>query len=346
MTRICLEATALASGAGARGTGRYIRAVLEANALLGNEVVQIAGSARSGRATEFLSLPHRTLHARRAGCAIYHAPTPSYAVSTRIVPNQVVSILDTIPLESPDYIRTGLKSRFFFKLAAQAPSILTLSHHAAARITELLGVDPDRITVASLPVSQAFRLEGQSGLPRERPYVAMIADLRYPDPHKRLDWIPMVASSLNSRGIDTVVAGHGTQDWRTDIPGLVGLGYVADEDWAATLRSALAFVNVSAFEGQGMAQLEAVSCGTPVVSPINSAIPEMVGDAGVLVEETSALRADHEVVADLVGAVESLCLDQGLGGGLREKCRTVVGKLPTIGSFASQIDLAYGRLTK
>jgi len=68
-------------------------------------------------------------------------------------------------------------------------------------------------------------------------------------------------------------------------PGVIGLGRIDDELWAAVLRGADAFVYASAYEGQGLPPLEAMACGTPVVAMDNTAIRELVGDAGVLVRE-------------------------------------------------------------
>ncbi len=70
-------------------------------------------------------------------------------------------------------------------------------------------------------------------------------------------------------------------------------GYV--DDLAATYRRATALVMTSRCEGFGLPTLEAMACGTPVVSFSNSSLREVVGDGGVLVED-----------GDIAGMVDAL----------------------------------------
>lgn len=63
-------------------------------------------------------------------------------------------------------------------------------------------------------------------------------------------------------------------------------GYVADEDLAALYSGALAFVYPSFYEGFGLPPLEAMQCGVPVITSNTSSLPEVVGDAGIMVSPT------------------------------------------------------------
>lgn len=85
-------------------------------------------------------------------------------------------------------------------------------------------------------------------------------------------------------------------------------GYVAEADLPAFYQLAQVFVFPSLSEGFGLPPLEAMACGTPVISSNSSSLPEVVGEAGLLVEPTDtvalhqALRrmlADGELRADL-----------------------------------------------
>jgi glycosyltransferase involved in cell wall biosynthesis len=70
-------------------------------------------------------------------------------------------------------------------------------------------------------------------------------------------------------------------------------GYVADEDLPALLSGALAFVLPSLYEGFGMPVLEAMACGAPVLASNTSSLPEIAGDAALLVDPTdTAALAD------------------------------------------------------
>jgi glycosyltransferase involved in cell wall biosynthesis len=78
-------------------------------------------------------------------------------------------------------------------------------------------------------------------------------------------------------------------------------GYVPDADLAALLSGALAFVYPSLYEGFGFPVLEAMACGTPVVCSNTSSVPEVAGDAALLVDplDTDALAsALHGVVTN------------------------------------------------
>jgi glycosyltransferase involved in cell wall biosynthesis len=65
---------------------------------------------------------------------------------------------------------------------------------------------------------------------------------------------------------------------------IIFTGYVADKDAPFLLSGATAFLFPSLYEGFGMPPLEAMACGTPVLSSNTSALPEVVGDAGILVD--------------------------------------------------------------
>jgi glycosyltransferase involved in cell wall biosynthesis len=87
------------------------------------------------------------------------------------------------------------------------------------------------------------------------------------------------------------------------------VGFVADEDMPALYSAATAFALPSLYEGFGLPPLEAMACGTPVVVSNTSSLPEVVGDAGLLVEPTDA--------AALAAALELLLLDEPLRADLR-----------------------------
>ena len=60
-------------------------------------------------------------------------------------------------------------------------------------------------------------------------------------------------------------------------------GYVADEDLAAIYSGAQMFVYPSLYEGFGLPPLEAMQCGVPVITSNTSSLPEVVGEAGIMV---------------------------------------------------------------
>jgi glycosyltransferase involved in cell wall biosynthesis len=78
-------------------------------------------------------------------------------------------------------------------------------------------------------------------------------------------------------------------------------GFIADADLPALYQMATAFVYPSLYEGFGLPALEAMACGTPVIASNRSALPEVVGTAGLLVDpydEAALTTAIAQVVAD------------------------------------------------
>ena len=88
-------------------------------------------------------------------------------------------------------------------------------------------------------------------------------------------------------------------------------GFVEDEDKPAFFNLASAFVYPSVYEGFGFPTLEALACGAPVIASNSSSLPEVVGDAGVLIDPH---RPD-----EIFRALESVLLDRKLRTTLRER---------------------------
>jgi glycosyltransferase involved in cell wall biosynthesis len=61
-------------------------------------------------------------------------------------------------------------------------------------------------------------------------------------------------------------------------------GYVPDEDLSPIYTEAMAFVFPSFYEGFGLPPLEAMTCGTPVIASSRSSLPEVIGNAGIMIE--------------------------------------------------------------
>lgn len=72
--------------------------------------------------------------------------------------------------------------------------------------------------------------------------------------------------------------------WTAGVEGIHLTGYIDDVDKGALYAGALALVFPSLYEGFGFPALEAMSCGTPVIASNTSSLPELVGDAGLLVD--------------------------------------------------------------
>lgn len=82
-------------------------------------------------------------------------------------------------------------------------------------------------------------------------------------------------------------------------------GYIADEDLPAVISGAKAMLYVSLYEGFGFPVLEAMKCGTPVIASNVSSIPEVAGDAAILVNPLD--------VNEITGAMSSIYQDKRVG---------------------------------
>ncbi len=87
--------------------------------------------------------------------------------------------------------------------------------------------------------------------------------------------------------------------WTKGVEGVILTGYVDDADISALYSGALAFVFPSLYEGFGFPVLEAMRCGTPVITSTTSSLPEVAGDAALLVDPHN-VEAITEAIARLV----------------------------------------------
>jgi glycosyltransferase involved in cell wall biosynthesis len=98
------------------------------------------------------------------------------------------------------------------------------------------------------------------------------------NPMKDLHLVLVGASGWNSERIFKEAENSGEIAKR-----IILTGYVADEDLAPLYSGALAFLFPSLYEGFGLPPLEAMKCGTPVITSNNSSLPEVVGDAAITI---------------------------------------------------------------
>ncbi|HHH42026.1 MAG TPA: glycosyltransferase family 1 protein, partial [Chloroflexi bacterium] len=197
--------------------------------------------------------------------------------------------------------------------ARRATIILADSEATRADLIRHYGTDPDRIVVAypgldptlapARDPQRIARTLARYGI--RRPYLLYLGTLQ---PRKNLVRLVEAFARLQSRldpddrGLSLVLAGR--RGWlydglfrRVRTLGLEGRvlfpGYVDDADKAALLSGALAFVFPSLYEGFGFPVLEAQVCGTPVVCSDRSSLPEVAGDAALLVDpmDVEALAA-------------------------------------------------------
>ena len=193
--------------------------------------------------------------------------------------------------------------RAFENRLRQATRIITVSEHARGEIVELLGVSEEKVTVTyegagsqykPLSISWEKQVEFQAkynlperfllyvGTIEPRKNLERLIEAYYvykrEEPNSELKLVLAGGKGWLYEGICTRVQElHLEQD-------IVFTGYVDGEDLPFLYNMAIAFVYPSLYEGFGLPPLEAMSCGTPVISSNTSSIPEVVGEAGILID--------------------------------------------------------------
>jgi glycosyltransferase involved in cell wall biosynthesis len=183
--------------------------------------------------------------------------------------------------------------------------VITSSHATRAELCALGIAPPERVFVAPLaadrrlfhPGADAERIEGarrRHGIP-PGPYILSVnnVDLRK-NLHLAVRAFARLARQERTDDLCFVLAGHaGTgsprlQEALDELGPLRGrvivAGFVEDEDLAPLYAGATAFVYPSRYEGFGLPPLEAMQCGTPVITSNAASLPEVVGDAAIMVD--------------------------------------------------------------
>lgn len=203
----------------------------------------------------------------------------------------------------------------------RAVHILADSENTRLDLVELLGVKPDRITVVYPGVEARFTPTQDDGaLDRVRRLYRLperfVLGLGTLQPRKNFEGLiqafgQLLASASGRKELaDLHLVIGGGQGWlseglgdcaaRHGLSGRVHFpGYVRDEDLPAFYSLASVFAFPSLYEGFGLPVLEAMACGTPVVAANNSSLPEVVGEAGLLVDAASTEQLAHALLTML-----------------------------------------------
>jgi len=164
-----------------------------------------------------------------------------------------------------------------------------------------LGVDSK--FVASDPTSTTEDLEQKYGI--KTPFILYVGERR---PHKNIENIIRAFHSFSSnsaRNYQLIISGKSYSDYNEPEKLVVKLGltdlvkfiYVADRDLPKMYQAADAFVTLSLYEGFGLPILEAMASGAPVVASSTTSLPEVVGNAGVLVDPLNVQGAASAIAA-------------------------------------------------
>jgi glycosyltransferase involved in cell wall biosynthesis len=217
----------------------------------------------------------------------------------------VVTIHDCIHLMFPQYLPNRLALGYarasIFAAARRATRVLTVSESSKRDILRFVDIKPEKIDVIYNAYDQRFTVEPREedvDRVRERyqlhdEFVLYAGNVK---PHKNLERLIEAFHLVRRRGLDhlrLVLIGDEISRYaalrravhRHQLhPYVRFLGYLPEETLGVMYRLAGVFVFPSLYEGFGLPPLEAMASGTPVVTSNVSSLPEVAGDAAVLVD--------------------------------------------------------------
>ena len=264
---------------------------------------------------------------RRERPDVFHAP--HYVLPAAVTCRSVVTIHDCIHLMFPQYLPNKMAYAYarasMWAAVKRSDRILTVSEASKRDILHFFNVAPEKIVVIYNAIDDHFWLtppEDEVARVRERyqldhQFILYVGNIK---PHKNLVRLIDAFGELRRTGFEELkllIIG----DEISKLPSLRRavhghklhkhvrfLGYVSDDTLRVLYRLASLFVFPSLYEGFGLPPLEAMASGTPVVTSNQSSLPEVMGDAAVLVDPYDVgaivdgmrrVLADSDLAADL-----------------------------------------------
>ena len=287
---------------------------------LGPNFRAVTETAPSYSLREQISLP---LDLRREHADLFHAP--HYVLPPLTPCRSVVTIHDCIHLRFPQYLPNRIGYAYarssLWAATHRANRVLTVSEASKRDILRYFRIPESRIDVIYNGIDERFKqppAAEEVERVRERyqlndPFVLYAGNIK---PHKNLERLIEAFDMFRRRGFEGVkllIIGDEISKYATlrravhrhKIHKHVRFfGFVPDETLAVLYRLATVFVFPSLYEGFGLPPLEAMASGTPVVTSNVSSLPEVVGDAAVLIDPY-----EPEAIAE---AIYRVFTDEGL----------------------------------
>jgi glycosyltransferase involved in cell wall biosynthesis len=242
---------------------------------------------------------------------IYHStltPFPQ-AVRENTRLRKFINLHDFIPLKHPEYYSGDVRPFMDGVLACLTPEnfAFCISEETRNDALNFSRIPPERVFVTPLaadekifhPVTDPQQIAAarvQCGIPDGPYFLALSAHDRHKNFVHLIHCFGALVESGELNDSNLVIVGpnrgrnhevlNSLAKYPRAKPRIIVAGYVPDDDLAAIYSGATAFLFPSLAEGFGLPPLEAMQCGTPVIASNTTSIPEVVGDAGILLPPT------------------------------------------------------------
>ncbi len=272
--------------------------------------------------------------AKALDCAeIYHNPSAGWIHSEHWKKkHNVITIHDAIPLRFPSFFPATAVS-FFSEHAKKAllnsDRIIVPSQHTKNDLTYFFKTDASKIKVIPYGIREVFqphhdlaqweRFKTQYQVP-DPPFILSI---RSEEPRKNLGQVIRCFAQLieksEFRHLKLVLYGGAGPyqnkdispfEWKRVQSNIVSLPYIPNDELPILYSKASAFIFLSLYEGFGCPPLEAMACGAPVICANNSSLPEVIGDAGILVDPRNIEEVNEQIIKLLADSDHSRLLSQ------------------------------------
>ncbi|ABR55980.1 MAG: hypothetical protein PWP15_87 [Methanothermococcus sp.] len=241
------------------------------------------------------------LNKKKLDLDIIHSPENSSLFTKLKNQLKIITVYDVIPLQFPETYAKITVFRYkllFSKTLNTSNKIISISHHTKQDLIKHFKISEDKIKVIHLAANENYKplKENEINNIKQKynlnyPFILYVGTL---EPRKNIPNLLKALYKLKKHSIKHKLVITGKKGWKYKSifetieklnlqKDVIFTGYVPDEDLPALYNAADLFVYPSLYEGFGLPPLEAMQCGTPVITSNTSSLPEVVGDAGIMV---------------------------------------------------------------
>ncbi|UZW14523.1 glycosyltransferase family 1 protein [Clostridium pasteurianum] len=235
---------------------------------------------------------------------IYHISQNGIGLSQNINCLKVVTIHDLIPYIMPETVGRGYLLKFLKdmpQIISEADAIITVSEYSKKDILKFFPINPDKVFVTPLAADKIYK-------PLDKNYCKKYISKKYNINSPFILYLGGFSARKNvssliksyekvskdiSKDIKLVICGSKKDDIENLIrmklnskisENIIFTDFIPNEDLPIFYNSCEVFVYPSLYEGFGLPPLEAMSCGTPVITSNTTSIPEVTGNSALLID--------------------------------------------------------------